>query len=252
MSEDIVKVFEKSRYAGPPSERIKQMLEKLACLGNAVIACREGEDPDISSNILGTIHLGEDGGDPVLRGKKAPSGECECHVHVRWDRIHDFALRKEDVGYGPEPVIYLLKESGEPMVRIFYPKKSFEEVEAVLASREVRPAKSPPRPFRLVFTISFPSDDALLKYAAYWSELSQIIQKEPGARGTRLHKIAGPTPTILVIAEWGSAEARMAAYRKMNAEVEVDTVVAKRIMELGGTLGFIFIAKADEIDAVFP
>lgn len=128
---EVIKVFNKSEYAGSPDERIKNMLDNLTGLGRAVIA---GRGNGFSANIAGTIYLGEDGGDPVLRRKKPPLGECDCHVHIKWDRIHDFVLKNEDVGYGPEAVIYLLGEDGEPIVRIFYPDRTFAEVEAVLAS----------------------------------------------------------------------------------------------------------------------
>lgn len=127
---EVVKVFEKSAYAGPPDEHIRHMLDKLAVLGKAVIA---GRGDCFSANISGTVYVGEDGGDPVLRGKVPPSGECDCHVHLMWDQIRDFALKQEDVGYGPEAVIYLLGEGGEPIVRIFYPDRKYAEVEAALA-----------------------------------------------------------------------------------------------------------------------
>lgn len=127
---EVVKVFEKSEYAGPPSERIRHMLDKLAVLGKAVIA---GRGDGFSANISGTVYVGEDGGDPVLRGEKPPPGECDCHVHIMWDRVRDFALQKEDVGYGPEAVIYLLGEDGEPIVRVFYPDRTYAEVEAALS-----------------------------------------------------------------------------------------------------------------------
>lgn len=128
---EVVRVFEKSEYAGPPDEQIKRMLDKLAALGKAVIATR---GDGFSANINGTIYVGEDGGDPVLRGKQPPLGECDCHVHIKWDKVFGYMFTEEDVGYGPEPVIYLHGADEKPIVRIFYPYRTFDEVEAVLES----------------------------------------------------------------------------------------------------------------------
>lgn len=126
---DVIKVFEKSEYAGPPDEHVRQMLDNLSVLGKAVIATR---GDGFSNNISGTVYVGEDGGDPVLRGKRPPLGECDCHVHIKWHEISGYTLAKEDVGYGPEAVIYLLGEDGKPRVRIFYPDRTYVEVEAAL------------------------------------------------------------------------------------------------------------------------
>lgn len=125
-----VEVFDKSPYENPPNPRIQEMIAKLAPLGRAVIACR---GDGFSANILGTVYIGKDGDDPVLRGKVPPPGECTCHVHIKWNLVCNYALKQEDVSYGPEPVIYLLDKYGDPIVRIFYPGRTFAEVEAVLA-----------------------------------------------------------------------------------------------------------------------
>ncbi len=127
---DNIAFFDKSPYEPPPNPVIRQMLAKLTPLGKAVIACR---GDGFSANIGGTIHLGEDGGDPVLRGKPAPSDECDCHVHIKWNQVCGYELKQEDVGYGPEAVICLLNEHGESIIRIFYPHRTFAEVQAALA-----------------------------------------------------------------------------------------------------------------------
>lgn len=127
-----VEIFDKSPYEPPPSQMIREMIAKLALLGKAVIAARDA-DGRWSANIEGTVYIGDDGGDPVLRGKKAPPGECTCHIHVRWNQICGYTLKQEDVGYGPEAVIYLFNEHGEPIIRIFYPHRTFAEVQAALA-----------------------------------------------------------------------------------------------------------------------
>lgn len=119
-----MRVFDKTLYAGSPPAVVPEVLEKLASLGDAVVAAR---GLYFSTNLLGPVYVGEDGGDPVLRVRK-----CDCHVHVMWDKIHGYRLAREDVGYGPEPVVYLLGEDGEPVVNLFYPEKTFEEVEFLL------------------------------------------------------------------------------------------------------------------------
>ena len=129
--EDRVRVFDKSLYAGDPPAHIQQVIEKLAVLGPAVVAVR---GPGFSANILGTLYIGKDGDDPVLRGEGGPPDECTCHIHIMWDRVRDYTFAREDVGYGPDAVIYLLGEDGEPIVNIFYPGRTFEEIEALLTS----------------------------------------------------------------------------------------------------------------------
>lgn len=95
---EVVKVFKKGEYAGPPDVYIREMLDKLAVLGKAVIA---GRGDGFSSNISGTVYVGEDGGNPVLRGRQPPPGECDCHVHLKWDSIRDYALRIGDAFVRP-------------------------------------------------------------------------------------------------------------------------------------------------------
>lgn len=120
-----MRIFDKSKYAGGPSAHIRRAIEKLAALGPAVVAVR---GPGFSANLLGTVYIGEDGGDPVLRIEG-----CDCHIHLMWDRIRAYVLEREDVGYGPEPVMYLLDENAEPVVNLFYPRKTFADIEALLA-----------------------------------------------------------------------------------------------------------------------
>lgn len=42
------------------------------------------------------------------------------------------------------------------------------------------------------------------EYAAAWVQASEIIQRTPGARGTRLHRKIGEPDTLLAIASWES------------------------------------------------
>lgn len=49
------------------------------------------------------------------------------------------------------------------------------------------------------------------QYADAWVRASEIIQRAPGARGTRLHRKIGDANTLVAIAEWDSKAARDAA-----------------------------------------
>jgi heme-degrading monooxygenase HmoA len=46
------------------------------------------------------------------------------------------------------------------------------------------------------------------QYAAAWLRVSEILQRAPGARGTRLHRKLGDPSTLLAIASWESKAAR--------------------------------------------
>ena len=126
-----VRVFDKGKYEGNPTDRIREVLEKIAPLGYAVIAVR---GPGFSANLTGLVYIGRDGDDPVLKvkGCKCADG-CNCHIHLMWDKVLDYTLALEDVGHGePEPVIYLTGEDGEPIVNLFYPGRTYAEIEALL------------------------------------------------------------------------------------------------------------------------
>lgn len=49
------------------------------------------------------------------------------------------------------------------------------------------------------------------QYADAWVRASELIQRAPGARGTRLHRKIGEPDVLLAIAEWDSKEARDAS-----------------------------------------
>ena len=56
-------------------------------------------------------------------------------------------------------------------------------------------------------------------YAEAWVRASEIIQRAPGARGTRLHRKIGDERTLLAIASWDSKKARDAMESEPSAEV---------------------------------
>ena len=57
------------------------------------------------------------------------------------------------------------------------------------------------------------------QYAHAWVRASAIIQRAPGARGTRLHRKIGDPRTLLAIATWDSKAARDAMEAELPEEV---------------------------------
>ncbi|HLS82664.1 MAG TPA: antibiotic biosynthesis monooxygenase family protein [Steroidobacter sp.] len=52
------------------------------------------------------------------------------------------------------------------------------------------------------------------QYADAWVRASELIQRAPGARGTRLHRKIGDPSVLLAIAEWDSKAARDASHQR--------------------------------------
>ncbi len=61
-------------------------------------------------------------------------------------------------------------------------------------------------------------------YAEAWVRASEIIQRAPGARGTRLHRKIGDPMTLLAIASWDSKASRDAM--EANPAAEVQEIIA--------------------------
>jgi heme-degrading monooxygenase HmoA len=57
-------------------------------------------------------------------------------------------------------------------------------------------------------------------YAEAWVRASRIIQRAPGARGTRLHRKIGDAHTLLAIASWDSKKRRDAMEARPSDEVQ--------------------------------
>jgi quinol monooxygenase YgiN len=49
------------------------------------------------------------------------------------------------------------------------------------------------------------------QYAELWLKASELIQRSPGAGGTRLHRMIGNPNVLIAIAEWDSKAARDAS-----------------------------------------
>ncbi len=58
------------------------------------------------------------------------------------------------------------------------------------------------------------------RYAEAWVRASEIIQRAPGARGTRLHRKIDQPGTLLAIASWDSKADRDAMEARQNPMVQ--------------------------------
>ena len=62
------------------------------------------------------------------------------------------------------------------------------------------------------------------QYAAAWVAASKLIQRAPGARGTRLHRKIGDANVLLAIATWDSKTSRDAM--EANADARIREIIA--------------------------
>jgi heme-degrading monooxygenase HmoA len=70
------------------------------------------------------------------------------------------------------------------------------------------------------------------QYAEAWVRASEIIQRAPGARGTRLHRKIGEPGVLLAIASWESKQARDAAERERDPRVQEILDAQSRFVEI--------------------
>jgi hypothetical protein len=59
------------------------------------------------------------------------------------------------------------------------------------------------------------------QYASAWVRVSEILQRAPGARGTRLHRQIGNPNSLLAIASWDSKAARDAMEARRDETVHL-------------------------------
>lgn len=88
----------------------------------------------------------------------------------------------------------------------------------------IRAGMSPANPKRrrsmiYVFEIQVRPGHSAEAYAAAWVRASEIIQRAPGALGTRLHRKIGDDRRLLAIASWTSKTQRDAMEANPSAEV---------------------------------
>jgi len=71
-----------------------------------------------------------------------------------------------------------------------------------------------------VFEVRIEPGYSAEQYADAWVRASEIIQRAPGARGTRLHRKIGEPGALIAIASWESKEARDAAEAERDPRVQ--------------------------------
>lgn len=97
---------------------------------------------------------------------------------------------------------------------------------------------------KFVFEVRIKPGHTEEQYAEGWARASEIIQREPGAQGTKLHRKIGEPGVLLAIATWESKAARDTAMKKINAER--DPRIRKILDEDGGHAEFTVMGHFDE------
>ena len=78
-----------------------------------------------------------------------------------------------------------------------------------------------------VFEVRIRSAHTPEQYADAWVRASRIIQRSPGARGTRLHRRIGDPGTLIAIASWDSKAARDAAEVALREHTELHATLSE-------------------------
>ena len=82
---------------------------------------------------------------------------------------------------------------------------------------------------KYVFLIRIKEGHTQEEYAAAWKCASAVIQRMPGALGTRLHRAIGDPRTLLAIAEWESKEARDEAMAHLKQDPETREAIGRHL-----------------------
>jgi len=93
---------------------------------------------------------------------------------------------------------------------------------------------------KFLFAVHIKPGHTAEQYAAAWVRVSEILQRAPGARGTRLHRKLGDPNTLLAIASWESKAARDAM------EARRDETVHAILKEISGFCEITIIGEFDE------
>ncbi|MBN1238943.1 MAG: antibiotic biosynthesis monooxygenase [Gammaproteobacteria bacterium] len=72
---------------------------------------------------------------------------------------------------------------------------------------------------KFVFEVRIRPGHTAEQYADAWVRVSEILQRAPGARGTRLHRKIGDPDVLLAIASWDSKTSRDAMESRRDPRV---------------------------------
>ncbi|MDO8861193.1 antibiotic biosynthesis monooxygenase family protein [Haliea sp. E1-2-M8] len=78
-----------------------------------------------------------------------------------------------------------------------------------------------------IFEVTLKPGYSAEQYADAWIRASEIIQRAPGARGTRLHRKIGDPSRLLAIATWESKAARDAMESDLPDQVQ--EIIAEQV-----------------------
>jgi heme-degrading monooxygenase HmoA len=73
---------------------------------------------------------------------------------------------------------------------------------------------------KFVFEVHIKPGHSAEQYADAWVRVSRILQRAPGARGTRLHRKIGDPNVLLAIASWDEKSSRDAMESRRRADVD--------------------------------
>jgi heme-degrading monooxygenase HmoA len=73
---------------------------------------------------------------------------------------------------------------------------------------------------KFIFEVRIKAGHRAEQYADAWVRVSEILQRAPGAQGTRLHRKIGTDDVLLAIASWDSKESRDAMERRRDRRVD--------------------------------
>jgi hypothetical protein len=73
---------------------------------------------------------------------------------------------------------------------------------------------------KFLFEVRIRPGHTAAQYADAWVRVSEILQRAPGARGTRLHRKIGDPHALLAIASWESKAARDAMESRRDDRVQ--------------------------------
>ena len=73
---------------------------------------------------------------------------------------------------------------------------------------------------KFIFEVHIKPGHTAEQYASAWVRVSEILQRAPGARGTRLHRKINDPHVLLAIASWNSKAARDAMERRRDETVQ--------------------------------
>lgn len=82
---------------------------------------------------------------------------------------------------------------------------------------------------KFIFEVRLKPGHTVEEYAASWVRASEIIQRAPGARGTRLHRKIGQPHVLLAIASWESKGAREARDQFLKPDAAMRAVLDEHV-----------------------